>query len=71
LGQRGRGGAFEPRVLLSANYPERLLYRTAGIPARVSQGYAVAARQRGHGASLLIRSGDAHAWPEIYLQGAG
>jgi transglutaminase-like putative cysteine protease len=48
-----------------------LLYRTAGIPARVSQGYAVAARQRGHGASLLIRSGDAHAWPEIYLQGAG
>jgi protein-glutamine gamma-glutamyltransferase len=48
-----------------------LLYRTAGIPARVSEGYAVAARQRGHGASLLIRSGDAHAWPEIYLQGAG
>jgi transglutaminase-like putative cysteine protease len=48
-----------------------LLYRTAGIPARVSQGYAVAARQRGHGASLLIRSGDAHAWPEIYLEGAG
>jgi transglutaminase-like putative cysteine protease len=48
-----------------------LLYRTAGIPARVSQGYAVASRQRGHGASLLIRSGDAHAWPEIYLQGAG
>jgi len=48
-----------------------LLYRTAGIPARVSEGYAVAARQRGHGASLLIRSGDAHAWPEIYLEGAG
>jgi protein-glutamine gamma-glutamyltransferase len=48
-----------------------LLYRTAGIPARVSEGYAVPARQRGHGASLLIRSGDAHAWPEIYLQGAG
>jgi protein-glutamine gamma-glutamyltransferase len=48
-----------------------LLYRTAGIPARVSEGYAVPARQRGHGASLLIRSGDAHAWPEIYLEGAG
>ena len=48
-----------------------LLYRTASIPARVSEGYAVPARQRGHGASLLIRSGDAHAWPEIYLEGAG
>jgi protein-glutamine gamma-glutamyltransferase len=48
-----------------------LLYRAAGIPARVSQGYAVPARQRGRGASLLIRSVDAHAWPEIYLAGAG
>lgn len=48
-----------------------LLYRTAGVPARVAEGYAVQARQRGHGSSLMIRDSDAHAWPEIYIQGAG
>jgi hypothetical protein len=47
------------------------LYRAAGIPARISDGYMVPAQQRGSGSSLLIRSGDAHSWPEIYLQGVG
>ena len=31
----------------------------------------VAAKQRGGGSSLLIRSSDAHSWPEIYLSGSG
>jgi len=47
------------------------LYRAAGIPARISDGYMVAAKQRGGGSSLLIRSSDAHSWPEIYLSGTG
>ncbi|MBT9588671.1 transglutaminase domain-containing protein [bacterium] len=47
------------------------LYRAAGIPARISSGYMVNAQQRGGGSSLLIRSSDAHSWPEIYLDGAG
>lgn len=47
------------------------LYRAAGVPARIANGYAVDARQRGAGSSLLIRSNEAHSWPEICLDGAG
>jgi len=47
------------------------LFRTIGLPARVSVGYAVDARQRGSGSAVLIRNGDAHAWPEIYVKGLG
>jgi len=47
------------------------LFRTMGVPSRVSVGYAVDARQRGSGSAVLIRNGDAHAWPEIYVKGLG
>lgn len=47
------------------------LYRAAGVPARISHGYAVSAQQRGGGSSLLIRTSDAHSWAEIHLQGVG
>lgn len=47
------------------------LYRTVGVPARVATGYGVDARFRGQGASLLIRSNNAHAWPEVYLDKIG
>jgi transglutaminase-like putative cysteine protease len=47
------------------------LFRTLGIPSRVSIGYMVDARQRGAGSSILIRSNNAHAWPEIYVRGIG
>jgi transglutaminase-like putative cysteine protease len=47
------------------------LFRTLGIPSRVSIGYMVDARQRGSGSSILIRGSDAHAWPEIYIDGLG
>lgn len=47
------------------------LFRTLGIPSRVSVGYAVGARQRGDGSTILIRNGDAHAWPEVYVRGLG
>ncbi len=48
-----------------------LLLRARGIPARVAAGYAVPAENRGAGSTILLRAGDAHAWPEIYLHGAG
>ena len=48
-----------------------LLFRAQGIPARVGAGYAVNARNRGSGSALLVRERDAHAWPEIYLDGLG
>jgi len=46
------------------------LWRAAGIPARIGVGYAAAADNR-RGSSILIRGGDAHAWPELYLRGVG
>jgi transglutaminase-like putative cysteine protease len=47
------------------------LLRAMGVPARVSAGYAVPAQNLGEGSSLLIKSGDAHAWAEIYLATIG
>ncbi|HJL44023.1 MAG TPA: transglutaminase domain-containing protein [Myxococcales bacterium LLY-WYZ-16_1] len=48
-----------------------LLLRAVGVPSRVSVGYAVDARQRGRGSSLLVTNSDAHAWAEVYLDGVG
>ncbi|MCA9796738.1 MAG: transglutaminase domain-containing protein, partial [Candidatus Eremiobacteraeota bacterium] len=47
------------------------LMRTAGLPARVGAGYAVASQQRGRGSALLVPASSSHAWPEIYVEGAG
>jgi protein-glutamine gamma-glutamyltransferase len=47
------------------------LLRAAGIPARVGAGYATPSSNRGSGSSILLRSGEAHAWPELYLEGYG
>jgi transglutaminase-like putative cysteine protease len=48
-----------------------VLYRAAGVPARVAAGYAVDASFRGSGSAILVRAKEAHAWPEIYLDGVG
>lgn len=47
------------------------LYRAAGIPARVGIGYMSEEANRRGGSTLVIQAGDAHAWPEIYLEGLG
>lgn len=47
------------------------LYRAAGVPSRVVGGYMVPSANRGTGAALLIGGRYAHAWPEIYIEGAG
>lgn len=47
------------------------LFRALGIPSRVSVGYHVEEDARRGGSAILIRDGDAHAWPELYLEGAG
>ncbi len=46
------------------------LWRSVGIPARIGVGYAVDAEHR-RGSTLLLRGSDAHAWPELYLDGIG
>jgi transglutaminase-like putative cysteine protease len=47
-----------------------LMFRAVGVPARIGVGYAVEADNR-RGSSIMIRGGDAHAWPEIYLRDVG
>lgn len=47
------------------------LLRALGVPTRVSAGYAIPASNLAGGSALLIKQGDAHAWAEIYLAGAG
>jgi protein-glutamine gamma-glutamyltransferase len=47
------------------------LLRSRGVAARVGAGYAVAESARGSGSTIMIRGGDAHAWPEIYIEGVG
>lgn len=47
------------------------LLRSQGIPARVALGYGVQTQRRGAGSAVLIFGQDAHAWPEIYLDGVG
>ncbi|PRQ04635.1 Protein-glutamine gamma-glutamyltransferase [Enhygromyxa salina] len=46
------------------------MWRSLGIPARVGTGYHVTEDQR-RGSTIVIRGGDAHAWPELYLEGIG
>ena len=47
------------------------LFRALGLPARVAAGYGVPEMDRAGGSALLIRGGNAHAWPEVYLEGIG
>jgi protein-glutamine gamma-glutamyltransferase len=47
------------------------LLRSQGIPARVALGYGVQTQRRGAGSAVLIYGHDAHAWPELYLDGVG
>jgi transglutaminase-like putative cysteine protease len=47
------------------------LLRSQGIPARVAIGYGVGTQQRGAGSAVLIFANEAHAWPEMYLDGVG
>jgi transglutaminase-like putative cysteine protease len=46
-----------------------VLARLLGIPARVAVGYTAGTYQS-HG-NWLVTTNDAHAWPELYFQGAG
>jgi protein-glutamine gamma-glutamyltransferase len=47
------------------------LMRALGIPARVGAGYVVDEAARHGGSSILITGANAHAWPELYVDGVG
>jgi hypothetical protein len=46
-----------------------LLARILGIPARVGMGYTAGTQQQDGG--WVVRTKDAHAWPELYFSGVG
>lgn len=47
------------------------MLRSLGVPARVAAGYAVSESGRARGSTIMIRGLNAHAWPEIFLDGVG
>jgi len=47
-----------------------LMLRAAGVPARISQGYA-AGQYDAAAQSYQVRQLDAHAWPEVFFPGYG
>jgi transglutaminase-like putative cysteine protease len=47
------------------------LMRALGIPARVGAGYVYAESARQGGSAMLLSGANAHAWPELYLEGVG
>ncbi|MCC5579425.1 transglutaminase domain-containing protein [Microtetraspora sp. AC03309] len=76
LRTKGSGGDALSRFILSgrAGYCEQfasamaVMARMIGIPARVSIGYTGGTKV---GDSWSVRTHDAHAWPELYFEGAG
>ncbi|HMD91120.1 MAG TPA: DUF3488 and transglutaminase-like domain-containing protein [Trebonia sp.] len=46
-----------------------VLARLLGIPSRVAYGFT--AGTPGYGGTWLVTTHDAHAWPQLYFQGAG
>lgn len=48
-----------------------LMWRSLGIPSRVVAGYRSDEDNRKGGSALVIKGGDAHMWPELYLEGIG
>jgi transglutaminase-like putative cysteine protease len=50
-------------------YAMTVLARLLGIPARLAIGYT--AGQHQSNGSWVVRSSDAHAWPELYFSGVG
>jgi hypothetical protein len=50
-------------------YAMTVLSRLLGIPARYAIGYTAGERQSN--GSWVVRTSDAHAWPELYFSGVG
>jgi len=47
------------------------MWRSLGIPARVSTGYHFDEQNRRGGSAIMLRGSDGHAWPELYVAGYG
>jgi len=47
-----------------------VMARTLGLPARVAVGFTPGSRDEG-GSTYTVRGRNAHAWPEVFIPGAG
>lgn len=47
------------------------MWRSLGIPSRVSTGYHFDEQNRRGGSAIMLRGNDGHAWPELYVEGYG
>lgn len=47
------------------------LMRALGLPSRVATGYVIDEAARQGGSAMLLTGANAHAWPEVYVEGAG
>jgi transglutaminase-like putative cysteine protease len=47
------------------------LWRSVGVPSRIGSGYHVDAQNRGSSSTVVVRSSDGHAWPEVFIEGVG
>ncbi|HEY1623515.1 MAG TPA: DUF3488 and transglutaminase-like domain-containing protein [Streptosporangiaceae bacterium] len=58
---------------VQSSFAMTVLLRMLGIPARLAVGYTqgVAAGRQVPGATYVVKSDDAHAWPEVYFSGYG
>ncbi|CAM4283755.1 transglutaminase domain-containing protein [Kibdelosporangium persicum] len=67
---------FGPNITEQVGYAEQfasafaVLARTQGFPTRVAVGYLLDEDRR-NGDTYQVKSGDAHAWPEVNLAGYG
>lgn len=77
----GHAGAQDPtadflfgdRVGYCVHFAHASVYlmRALGIPARVGTGYVVEESARQGGSAILLTGANSHAWPELYIEGAG
>ena len=54
---------------LQFSFAMAVLARLLGIPSRVAYGFTAGTPE--YGGTWLVTTHDAHAWPELYFQGAG
>jgi transglutaminase-like putative cysteine protease len=53
------------------SYAFTVLARLLGIPTRLATGYTEGVASPANSSHYVVKSGDAHAWPEVYFQGYG
>lgn len=64
---------FGDRIGYCVHFAHAAVYlmRALGVPARIGAGYVVEESARQGGSAILLTGANAHAWPEVYVDGVG